>query len=223
MTRSGRPLRVADKSPRRERGREAFLQTVDELPLLEVTPDGWAELAVQRLPEFLADHAICEQQAALFGLNLVAHYPGDADLVDAMTALAAEEVTHLRRVSQLLHRRGLQPSRRRSNPYVRGLHENICRDGQQRLKCDRLLVGALIEARSCERFTRLLEALGDRDREVADLLFDLGPAEKRHWRAFHRLAARDQDPPWFAEHWQRWLEHEAALMRPRGTVPTVHG
>jgi tRNA-(ms[2]io[6]A)-hydroxylase len=222
-TQSGRPPRVPDKGQRKERSREAFLQTVDELPLLVATPEGWAELALQRLPEFLADHAMCEQQAALFGLNLVAHYPGDADLVDAMTALAAEEVTHLRRVSQLLHRRELQPSGRRANPYVQGLHKKICREGQQRLKCDRLVVGALIEARSCERFTRLLDALGDRDQEVSALLFDLGPAEKRHWQMFHRLAARDQDPTWFAQHWQCWLEHEATLMRVRGIAPTVHG
>ena len=208
---------------RRERTRKRFLQTVDELPLLAPTREGWAELAVARLPEFLADHAICEQQAALFGLNLVAHYPGDAQLVDAMTALAAEEVTHLRRVAQLLHRRGLAPSPRRPNPYVRGLHEHIVRGSEQRLKCDRLLVGALIEARSCERFTRLLDALADRDPEVADLLFDLGPAEKRHWEMFHGLASRDQAPDRFAAHWQHWLEHERSLISVLGVAPTVHG
>jgi len=214
---------VPEADDRRGRARNRFLSTVDELPLLAPTRTGWAELAAARLPEFLADHAICEQQAALFGLNLVAHYPGDADLVDAMTALAAEEVTHLRRVSQLLHRRGLQPARRRSNPYVQGLHEHIARESEQRLKCDRLLVGALIEARSCERFTQLLDVIADRDSEIADLLFDLGPAEKRHWETFHRLASRDVDPAWFEPHWQSWLEHERDLMAPRGIAPSVHG
>ena len=222
-TRSGRRRPVPETGGRRERTRNRFLQTVDELPLLAPTREGWAELAADRLPEFLADHAICEQQAALFGLNLVAHYPADAELVDAMTALAAEEVTHLRRVAQLLHRRGLAPSPRRSNPYVRGLHEHIVRGCEQRLKCDRLLVGALIEARSCERFTRLLDALGDRDPEVADLLFDLGPAEKRHWEMFHRLASRELDPGWFAPRWRHWLEHERSLMAVLGVAPTVHG
>lgn len=208
---------------RRERTRHRFLEAVDELPLLAATRHGWAELAADRLPEFLADHAVCEQQAALFGLNLVAHYPADAALVDAMTALAAEEVAHLRRVSQLLHRRGLQPSRRRANPYVQGLHERIARGSEQRLKCDRLLVGALIEARSCERFTRLLAVIADRDAEVADLLFDLGPAEKRHWVTFHRLASREADPESFSRRWQGWLEHERDLMDSRGIAPTVHG
>ncbi len=214
---------VSEPASRRQHHRERFLAVVDELPLLSRTPDAWAELAAERLPEFLADHAVCEQQAALFGLNLVAHYPADAELVDAMTALAAEEVTHLRRVSRLLHRRGLQPSKRRSNPYVQGLHERMERETEATLKCDRLLVGALIEARSCERFTRLLAVLTGRDAEVADLLVDLGPAEKRHWQAFHGLAARDVDPAWFAARWQVWLERERDLMSPRGTAPTVHG
>lgn len=214
---------MPESAGRRDQARHRFLDAVDDLPLLSATPPGWATLAAKRLPEFLADHAICEQQAALFGLNLVAHYPDDATLVDQMTALAAEEVTHLRRVSRLLYRRGLQPSRRRSNPYVQGLHERISRDGEQRLKCDRLLVGALIEARSCERFTRLLAVLGERDGEVSELLFDLGPAEKRHWQAFHRLAARDLDPAWFESHWVGWLEHERDLMHGRGIAPQVHG
>jgi len=214
---------VPDAGGRREHTRHRFLETVGELPLLSATREGWAELAADRLPEFLADHAICEQQAALFGLNLVAHYPGDAELVDALTALAAEEVTHLRRVSKLLHRRGHQPSRRRSNPYVQGLRQRMAGDGQGTLKCDRLLVGALIEARSCERFTRLLAVLADRDAEVADLLFDLGPAEKRHWEMFHRLASRDVNPVWFERHWHDWLEYERDLMAPRGIHPSVHG
>ena len=210
-------------SVRRDAARDRFLEAVDNLPLLVATPDAWAELAQRRLPEFLADHAVCEQQAALFGLHLVAHYPDDALLVDKMTALAAEEVTHLRRVSMLLHRRGLRPSKRRSNPYVQSLHANIRRDREAELKCDRLLVGALIEARSCERFTRLLVRIAERDTEVADLLFDLGPAEKRHWEAFHELAARELEPPAFETRWQDWLEYERDLMAARGTQPSVHG
>ena len=67
----------------------------DELPLLSPTSSAWAELAAGRLDVFLPDHAVCEQQAALTALNLVAHYPEDDDLVEAMGALAAEEVSHL--------------------------------------------------------------------------------------------------------------------------------
>lgn len=194
-----------------------------ELPLLVLTPRTWAELAASELPLFLADHAVCEQQAALTALNLVAHYHRDDELVQRLTSLAAEEVVHLRRVVTLLHRRGLQPARRRPNPYVQALRTRVEPEREPRLKIDRLLVGALIEARSCERFTALLEALGDGDPEVADLLRDLGPAERRHWEMFYGLAARETDDAWLAAHWRGWLEHERDVVARGGLRPTVHG
>jgi tRNA-(ms[2]io[6]A)-hydroxylase len=199
-----------------------------ELPLLHCTPRSWAELAAQELPTFLADHAICEQQAALFGLSLVGHYPNDMELIERMAALAAEEISHLRRVTSLLRRRGLHPSKRRSNPWVQGLRKNIETNPELPLKVDRLLVGALIEARSCERFTCLLEVIEDKnakeyDSEVASLLHDLGPAEKRHWQMFYALAEREMPPAELAPRWRRWLELERDLSALGGVQPTVHG
>lgn len=194
-----------------------------ELPLRHWTPRSWAELAADRLDIFLADHAICEQQAALFGLSLIGHYPDDADLVVEMGKLAAEEVSHLRRVVALLHRRGLAPSTKRGNPWVGALRKHIESDRGPLLKVDRLFVGALIEARSCERFTALLDVLEGRDDEVARLLLDLGPAEKRHWQTFHRLAARELDRGTFEARWQRWLAIERDASAEGGIEPTVHG
>ena len=194
-----------------------------QLPLLHATPRSWAELAAEHLGEFLADHAVCEQQAALFGLSLVGHYPEDAELVRHMSALAAEEVAHLRRVTAILHRRGLTLSKKRANPWVQGLRRAVEGDRADTLKVDRLLVGALIEARSCERFTTLLEVIEDRDPEVARLLHDLGPAEERHWRMFFELAEREMDGEALARRWQRWLELERDLSRRGGVRPTVHG
>lgn len=199
-----------------------------ELPLLHFTPRSWAELAARELPTFLSDHAICEQQAALFGLSLVGHYPDDIELIERMSALAAEEVSHLRRVTALLRRRGLHPSKKRSNPWVQGLRKNIETSPELPLKVDRLLVGALIEARSCERFTCLLEVVEShdaevRDSEVASLLHDLGPAEKRHWQMFYALAEREMPEAALAPRWQRWLELERDLSIQGGVRPTVHG
>jgi tRNA-(ms[2]io[6]A)-hydroxylase len=196
---------------------------IGALPLLVATPREWAELAAREWPVFLADHAVCEQQAALFALNLVAHYPTDRELVERMTSLAAEEVVHLRRVIRLLHGRGLTIGRRRPNGYVAGLHAGLRREREGELKLDRLCVGALIEARSAERFTRLLEVVADRDRELADLLHDLGPAELRHWELFHGLAGRGVDPATLAARWSEWLDCERTLMLDRGREPTVHG
>ncbi len=203
--------------------RTRLLDVRNDLPLLRPTPVSWARLAAANLPCFLADHAICEQQAALSALNLVAHYPQDDELVRRLTALALEEVTHLRRVSALLHRRGLSLCRRRTNPWVKALRERMSGERKGLLKVDRLLVGALIEARSCERFTLLAEQLQGRDPEVADLLHDLGPAERRHWELFHRLAGRDADPEWLSAHWRGWLEFERDLASGFGAHPTVHG
>jgi tRNA-(ms[2]io[6]A)-hydroxylase len=196
---------------------------IRELPLLRRTPSSWAEIAADHLPTFLADHGVCEQQAALTALNLVAHYPDDDELARRMTALAAEEVLHLRRVLQLLHCRGLRLARRRPNPYVNGLHSMMKTRQEPDRKTDRLLVGALIEARSCERFTCLLAVLEGRDPEVAALLRDLGPAEKRHWQMFYALAERDNAGEALQARWRAWLEWESDLISGLGSGPTVHG
>ncbi|ANM28727.1 hypothetical protein ABI59_02540 [Acidobacteria bacterium Mor1] len=195
---------------------------VDTLPLRWATPESWARLAAADLPTFLADHAVCEQQAALTALSLTSHYPEDEELVERMTSLAIEEVSHLRRVCNLLRKRGWPAAKRRSNPYVQGLRERMCTPQENELKLDRLLISALIEARSCERFTLLLEATGG-DPELQSLLTDLGPAERRHWEMFHRLASREAAPTRFAQRWEEWLEIEGKLMASRGKAPTVHG
>ena len=192
-----------------------------ELPLLSPTPAGWAALAAAQLPLFLSDHAVCEQQAALSALALIGQYPGDPELVDRMSALAAEEIAHLRRVLAILHRRGWKPAGRRPNPWAKALRDRIAGGAEPLQKVDRLLVGALIEARSCERFTLLHAATPDP--EVRALLQDLGPAEKRHWQLFHRLAAREIEAAALDLRWRGWLELEGELTRKAGLLPTVHG
>jgi tRNA-(ms[2]io[6]A)-hydroxylase len=191
------------------------------LPLLHATPRSWAELAAANLPEFLADHAVCEQQVALYALSLAGFYPDDIELVERAAALAAEEVQHFRRVVAILKRRGWPLGGRRKNPWAQSLRDRIVNGREPWTKVDRLLFGAMIEARSCERFTRLLEVV--EDREVQHLLADLGPAERRHWELFHRLAGRDVPADALAERFQGWLEHEAGLARGLGISPAVHG
>ncbi len=193
------------------------------LPLLVRTPPAWSDLAAANLPVFLADHAVCEQQVALYALSLAGYYPDDLELVERAGALAAEEVQHFRRVVAICGARAYPLAGRRQNRWAQGLRERIELGREPWTKVDRLLFGALIEARSCERFTLLLAALGDRDPEVVRLLTDLGPAEKRHWLLFHRLAGRDVAAEDLAARWQGWLEHEATLARRGGVEPTVHG
>ncbi len=198
-----------------------FEEVFAALPLLHPTPRSWAELAAARLPEFLADHAVCEQQVALYALSLAGYYPDDAELVERAAELAAEEVQHFRRVVAILRRRGWPLGGRRRNPWAQSLRARIVPGREPWTKVDRLLFGAMIEARSCERFTRLLEVVTDQ--EVARLLADLGPAERRHWQLFYQLAGRETEAQALAARFQSWREHEAALARGLGTSPAVHG
>lgn len=199
----------------------AFAEVFAALPLLHPTPRSWAELAAANLPEFLADHAVCEQQVAVYALSLAGYYPGDAELVERSAALAAEEVQHFRRVVAILRKRGWPLGGRRKNPWAQSLRARIVPGREPWTKIDRLLFGAIIEARSCERFTRLLEVVDDR--EVAQLLADLGPAECRHWQLFYHLAGRETDAEALTARFQHWLELEADLARGLGISPTVHG
>jgi tRNA-(ms[2]io[6]A)-hydroxylase len=199
----------------------AFDEVFAELPLLHPTPRSWAELAAARLPEFLADHAVCEQQVAMYALSLAGYYPDDAELVERAAALAAEEVQHFRRVAAILRKRGWPLGGRRKNVWVQSLRARIVLGREPWTKVDRLLFGAMVEARSCERFTRLLEVIDDP--EVANLLADLGPAERRHWKIFHDLASRDTDEVGLAARFQGWREFEAGVARGLGTSPAVHG
>ena len=191
------------------------------LPLLHATPRSWAELAAANLPEFLADHAVCEQQVAMYALSLAGYYPDDAELVERTAALAAEEVQHFRRVVAILTRRSWPLGGRRKNPWAQALRAQIVPGREPWTKVDRLLFGAMVEARSCERFTRLLEVV--EDPEVVRLLADLGPAERRHWELFHQLAGRDVDADALADRFQSWRELEADLARGLGVSPAVHG
>jgi tRNA-(ms[2]io[6]A)-hydroxylase len=214
-------LRTSARDPHPLLEPTGFDEIFAELPLLHETPRSWAEIAAANLPEFLADHAVCEQQVAMYALSLAGYYPDDAELVERAAALAAEEVQHFRRVVAILVERGWPLGGRRKNPWVQALRQRIVAGREPWTKVDRLLFGALVEARSCERFTRLAEVVDDR--EVALLLADLGPAESRHWRLFHRLAGRDVDPEALAERFLGWREFEADLARSLGVSPAVHG
>lgn len=216
--RSVRPRPDVEISPAEPSGYE---EVYAALPLLHATPRSWAELAAAHLAEFLADHAVCEQQVALYALSLAGYYPDDAELVERAAAVAAEEVQHFRRVVAILTRRGWPLGGRRRNVWARRLREEIALGREPWTKVDRLLFGAMVEARSCERFSRLLEVV--EDREVAHLLADLGPAERRHWQLFFELAGREVDSGALAARFQRWRELEADLARGLGTSPAVHG
>ena len=164
---------------------------------LEVPTDaGWVEAAMGDVDAVLVDHAHCEMKAASNALSLAARHPGDLELVRALTDLAREEIEHFQRVLRLLEERGVTLGAPPVDAYAADLRRAanaLPRDpGPAASLVDRLLVGALIEARSCERFKLLAEATaGAPGKEAMHALWsELLAAEARHYRTFVDLATR---------------------------------
>ena len=164
---------------------------------LEVPTDAaWVDAAMSDVDAVLVDHAHCEMKAASNALSLAARHPGDVELVRALTDLAREEIEHFQRVLGLLEERGVALGAPPVDAYAADLRRAanaLPRDpGPSASLVDRLLVGALIEARSCERFKLLADATADAPGKEAmhALWSELLAAEARHYRTFVDLATR---------------------------------
>ena len=127
------------------------------------TPPEWVDAAAERIPELLLDHANCELKAASTALGLIYRYPERSALADRMSRLAREELRHFEQVRKIMRELDVPFERLSASRYAGRLRDEV-RDGEPERLLDVLLVGAIIEARSCERFAavahRLPEALG---------------------------------------------------------------
>jgi tRNA-(ms[2]io[6]A)-hydroxylase len=151
----------------------------------------WVQVALTDLDAVLVDHAHCEMKAAANALSLASRFPNPSSVALALTSLAREEIDHFQRVLRELDRRGLALGAPPVDEYAAQLRRASTRlEPQLRTPLvDRLLVGALIEARSCERFKLLVDALdGPRHAELRALYGELLAAEARHSRVFVELA-----------------------------------
>lgn len=137
------------------------------------------------LPLILVDHAHCEKKAASSALNLLFRYPDRSLLVHRMSRLAREELRHFEQVLKLMEKRGVAFRHLTPSRYADGLRKHMRTHEPVRL-VDTLIVGAFIEARSCERFQALAPAL--QDREIADFYIGLCESESRHFRHYLELA-----------------------------------
>ena len=160
------------------------------LNLASNTDPDWLLRVERHLDEVLIDHAHCEKKAAGVAMNLIFAYVEDVGLARALEPIVVEELEHFRRVLDLLDRRGVRFRRLKPGPYGRRLHELVRRQEPGRA-VDRLLVAALIEARSCQRFALLRDGLGDR--ELARFYGDLFESEARHHAIYVRLAEHFAD------------------------------
>jgi len=164
-------------------------------PLASTSAPAWLDTALADLDQVIRDHLHCERKAAQSALSLVRSYPDRADLVLAVARLAHEETAHVVQVTQLLARRGVEPSLDHGDDYAAELRGHVARTEPDRL-LDRLLVFALIEARSAERLGLLAAALGDPP--TAALYRALATAEIRHRDVFLDLAAAAEPDRWRA-------------------------
>jgi tRNA-(ms[2]io[6]A)-hydroxylase len=156
--------------------------------LASETQSAWAPLAADHLLETLADHAHCEKKAAASALSLINDYPEDSSLVRALGKLAEEEAGHFREVHEQLVARGGALPKDSGDLYAQKLRQLVRKANDDR-KLDRLLVGALIEARSCERFRLLREELARRgEAELAGFVRRLESSEAGHAALFVKLA-----------------------------------
>lgn len=186
------------------------------------TPPGWAVQAVDQLDQTLCDHAHCEKKASVSAIALINDYPGDDRLVRAMSKLAEEEMRHFREVYELLGERGVQLGRDPGDPYARALFALLRRHPGER-KLDRLLVAALIEDRSCERFALLQAELELRGEVALAAQFRrLAISEAGHARLFVKLASEEFGEEVTAERLAELAELEAKLVSELPWAPRIH-
>jgi tRNA-(ms[2]io[6]A)-hydroxylase len=185
--------------------------------LLVATARAWVTQAVERFDEVLVDHAHCEKKAAAHALSMLAAFPGTPGLPRAMARLAREEAGHLGQVLSLMEKRGLSLGRDAGDPYAQGLQAQVRQPAPERL-LDRLLISALIEARSEERLRLLSEHLPDAD--LREFYARLAESEQGHGELFLKLARRNSTDVEFRL--QQLLHVEADLVRSLPVRPAIH-
>jgi len=196
---------------------------MEDLPLLWKTPAIWVEQAMEDVSALLNDHAHLEKKAAANAMELMLRWPervANAPWVQAMVAISRDELNHLQTVTRHLARRGGRLTRTHVNPYAAALRELI-RRGEGNLELtDRLLVSALIELRSCERF----QLLGAHCPEpsLRKLYNSLYLSEAGHFRVFLQLARELPRPTDVDTRWNEMLESEARIIQMQPPGPSMH-
>jgi len=200
-------------------GKSAF----EALPLRRQTPAHWAEQVLNHPLALLNDHAHLEKKAAVNALELLNRWPEPnppENWVGAMTSVARDEVEHLAAVTRLLARRGGRLTRTHRSPYAQALRDLVRWGAGPEELTDRLMVSALIEARSCERF--FLLSASCQDRELGRLYRGLYASEAGHYRVFIDLAKALPDAESVDREWERMLTAEAEIIAQQPSSPTMH-
>ena len=189
---------------------------VTPLPLRLLTPASWATAALREPLSLLNDHAHLEKKAAVNALDLLSRWGSErapAKWVQRLSAISRDETQHLATVTRLLSRLGGHLTRAHSNPYASQLRSLVRLGTGPGELVDRLLVSALIEARSCERFELLAACdAADVDRDLIKLYAGLCESERGHFRVFVELADLVPDAGDVSVRWSEMLGAEAEIL-----------
>jgi tRNA-(ms[2]io[6]A)-hydroxylase len=148
------------------------------------TPTKWLEVAIEQQDVLLVDHALCEKKAASSAISLMHRYPKHGALIKKMSRLAREELKHYELVLAIIQRRGINYENLPPSTYVKHMRGYV-RSTEPAKLIDELIIGAIIEARSCERFSILIPHL---DEELATFYASLLASESRHFEDYLMLA-----------------------------------
>ena len=193
------------------RMREDTIDVKNILGLQLPTDPRWVNLAEIKLEEILTDHAYCEQKAATTCITLIQKYSDRVELVEELSPIVTEEWGHFRAVLAELKKRNLPLGKQRKDIYVNKLLEFQKKDGSQEQRfLDRLLIMALIEARSCERFKRLSEGLDDE--YMRKFYRKFMESEAGHYTLFINLSELYMPKKMVRTRWAQWLAYEKELM-----------
>ncbi len=186
------------------------------------TSTSWVEVAKSGLQQVLTDHAFAEQKAASNAVSIIINYSEETKLVSAMSDIAIEEMEHFKMVHDLMVARGMVLGREQKNDYAKHLHAFFIKTKDRTdALIQRLLIAAMIEARSCERFKVFSEHIDDQ--ELAEFYKELMVSEANHYTVFLGFARQYQDRQIVDKKWEGLLAYEAEFMRNRGTTARVHG
>lgn len=167
---------------------DKILQEIQDFLPCE-TPDSWIRAALENQETLLIDHANCEKKAATTAMNLLYKYVDREDLLKKMSQLAREELLHFEQVVNIMSERGIQYRQVSSSRYASGMRDQV-RKGTKDELVDVLIIGAFIEARSCERFAKLAPFLDD---QLEKFYRSLLKSEGRHYRDYLDLAEQYSD------------------------------
>lgn len=190
---------------------ECMTMPVDITPITDFllcrTPQAWIDRALQEPAILLIDHANCEKKAASTALGLMFRHVDRHDLLQKLSRLAREELRHFEQVIAIMKKRGVAYSVLTASRYATGLHQHMHKRDPEKL-VDTLIVGAIIEARSCERFAALAPYL---DSALQKFYLSLLQSETRHFADYLALAQRYAEGD-IQERVQTFLQHECVLI-----------